>query len=172
MFDEYNNYENTHDKLDKMPLYQKGQEIVELVCAIADLITDGDDPLGYTKQLMLEDAHILCAKIAAAEGGDLYDIRMENTALIRKAAMSLKLHVHTLRSLGFEHVEYYQLVRHKVEEYRLLFVDWVAGFDSSNYIYDQWGLFNPPNVAPPDSEEGDKDVDRSLFDELFGDDDA
>ena len=54
MFQEHNDYDNPHDKLRQMPLYQKGREITELVRTIADLITDGDDPLGYTKQLMLE----------------------------------------------------------------------------------------------------------------------
>jgi hypothetical protein len=125
----FNDYENNHNKLDKIPLYQKGREIVELVGTIADLIADGDDPLGYTKQLILEDAYMLCAKIASAEGGDLYDIRMENAVLIRRAGNSLKLHIHSLRQFGFEHAEYYQLVREKVEEYRLLFINWVAGFD-------------------------------------------
>jgi hypothetical protein len=166
----YNDYDNPHDKLDQMPLYQKGQEIVDLVRTIADLIADGDDPLGYTKQLMLEDAYILCAKIAAAEGGDLYDIRMENAALIRRAAHSLKLHIHSLRMYGFEHAEYYMMVREKVEEYRLLFIDWVAGFDKTNYIADRWGLFNPPGVNPDDDDKDDG-FDPGRFSDFFNDED-
>jgi hypothetical protein len=163
MFTEHNDYDNPHDKLDQMPLYKKGQEIADLVRIISDLIADGDDPLGYTKQLMLEDAYILCAKIAAAEGGDLYDIRMENAALIRRAAHSLKLHIHSLHQFGFEHAEYYMLVRGKIEEYRLLFIDWVAGFDKSNYIADRWGLFNPPGGGPYDgSDESDGDFNPGL----------
>ncbi|MFZ4724945.1 MAG: hypothetical protein ACOYMD_05825 [Paludibacter sp.] len=31
MFTEYNDYENSHEKLEKMPLYRKGYEILELV---------------------------------------------------------------------------------------------------------------------------------------------
>jgi len=31
MFPEYNDYENPHDKLEKMPLYRKEYEILELV---------------------------------------------------------------------------------------------------------------------------------------------
>ena len=170
MFPEQNDYDNPQDKLDKMPLYQKGQEIVELVRTIANLIPDGDDPLGYTKQLMLEDAYMLCAKIAAAEGGDLYAIRMENAALIRRAAHSLKLHIHSLRMYGFEHAEYYMMVRDKVEEYRLLFIDWVAGFDKTNYIADRWGLFNPPGVSPDDDE--DDGFDPGRFGDFFDDEDG
>jgi len=162
-----NNYESTHDKLDRMPLYQKGQEITELVRTIAELIDDDEGQLAYTKQLMLEDAYLLCAKIAAAEGGDLYDIRMENAALIRRAGHSLKLHIHSLRMFGFEHAEYYLMVREKVEEYRLLFIDWVAGFDKTRYIADKWGLFNPPGVQPNDDDNDDFDPDRfgNFFDE-------
>jgi hypothetical protein len=128
MFTEHNDYEHPHDRLEKMPLFRKGKEIQDVVCMIASLIDDEDEELGWMKQFMLEDAYMLTAKIANAEGGDLYCIRMENAALIRKAGNSLKLHIHSLRQCGFEYADYYQMVRDKVEEYRLLFIDWVAGF--------------------------------------------
>jgi hypothetical protein len=166
----FNDYENPHDKLEKMPLYRKGYEILELVRTIAALIDDGDDPLGYTKQLMLEDVYMLTAKIANAEGGDLYDIRMENAAIIRKSAHSLKLHIHSLRQYGFEHAEYYLMVREKVEEYRLLFIEWVAGFDKTNYITDRWGLFNPPGVSPFDAED-EGGFNPDMFNDFFDEDD-
>jgi hypothetical protein len=38
------------------------------------------------------------------------------------------------------------MVRELIEEYRKLFVEWVAGFDTFNAIYDDWGLFNPPGT--------------------------
>jgi hypothetical protein len=44
-----------------------------------------------------------------------------------------------------------------IEEYRLLFIDWVAGFDKWNYYIDRWGLFNPPGVGP-----FDKDPDNDI----------
>jgi hypothetical protein len=173
MFTEHNDYDNPHDKLEKMPLYLKGKEIVDLVRIIADLIDDEDKRLGWIKQFMLEDAYMLTAKIANAEGGDLYSIRMENAALIRKAGNSLKLHIHSLRQYGFEHADYYQMVRDKVEEYRLLFIDWVAGFDQTNYITDNWGLFNPPGVSPDDEpdESGGDDFNPDWLNDFFGDDD-
>jgi len=172
MFTENNNYDNPHDKLKKMPLYIKGIEILDLVRTIGDLIDDENEQLGWIKQLMLEDAYMLTAKIANAEGGDLYDIRMENAAIIRKSANSLKLHVHSLHMFGFEHVDYYQLVRDKVEEFRLLFIDWVASFDKSNYITDRWGLFNPPGVSPFDEpDESDDDFNPDWMNDFFDDDD-
>ena len=34
MFHEHNDYDNPHNKLEKMPLYQKGREILDLVRSI------------------------------------------------------------------------------------------------------------------------------------------
>ena len=93
---------------------------------------------------MLCDAALLSVKVAGAEAAGLYDLKMENAAIIRKAARDLMVQNHSLDAFGFEYVEYYQMVRDLIEEYRLLFIDWVAGFDKWDYIIDRWGLFNPP----------------------------
>ena len=142
--------EDDNTRIQHLPLFKKGEEIVELVRQITDLISDEDDHLQFVKEFMLEDAYMLTAKIANAEGGDLYDIRMENAAIIRKSARDLMLQNHSLEMFGFEYVEYYSMVRDLIEEYRLLFIEWVAGFDKWNYIIDRWGLFNPPGVGPFD----------------------
>jgi hypothetical protein len=42
-----------------------------------------------------------------------------------------------------------------MEEFRLLFIDWVAGFDQQNYVIDRWGLFNPPGVSAHDHDPDD-----------------
>jgi hypothetical protein len=75
---------------------------------------------------------------------------MENAAIIRKAANNLKIQYHNLEMFDFEHVDYYQMVRELIEEYRILFIEWVNSFDKSNYVVDRWGLFNPPGVSPFD----------------------
>lgn len=174
MFDDEENFENTDDRLEKIPLYKKGLEILDLVRQIADLISDdGGNELSSVKHRLLEDAYMLTVKIAAAEEGDLYDIRMENAAIIRKSAMRLMIQNHSLKMFGFEYVEYFQMVRDLIEEYRLLFIDWVERFDKSNYIIDRWGLFNPPGVGPFDVDINDiiGDKNNSFFDEFFGEDD-
>jgi hypothetical protein len=145
MYEDDDSIENDYRK---MPLYLKGEEIRDLVIQITDLISEDEPHLSHIKQFMLEDAHIICVKIAGAEGGDLYDIRMECAAFIRRAANDLMVQNHTLEMFGFEHANYYKLVRDLLEEYRVLFVVWVAGFDKWNYIPDSWGLFNPPGVNP------------------------
>ncbi|MEQ8415449.1 MAG: hypothetical protein RIB71_13320 [Imperialibacter sp.] len=143
-------YEENDNDPRQLPIFKKGQEILETVRLIGNLIPEDDEMLQDIKGHMLSDAALLTVKVAGAEAGDLYDIRMEAAAIIRKAARDLMVQNHSLDMHGFKEVRYYQLVRDLIEEYRLLFIDWVAGFDTNNYIVDQWGLFNPPGIGPFD----------------------
>ena len=138
-----------------LPIYKKGKEIYKVVKEIADLIPDDNEILQDIRIQMLSDAAMLTVKVAGAEGGDLYDIRMQNAALIRKAANDLMVQNHSLKTFGFEYAEYFIIVRNLIEEYRLLFIDWVEGFDKWNYVIDRWGLFNPPGVGPHDKDPDD-----------------
>jgi len=155
----------------KLPIYIKGRELAELAFKLADVIDDDNEDLAVTKEFMRSDAMLIPSNIARAEGAGIYDVRMESAAIIRKAAMELRLHCHALREFGFKEPAYLDLIREEVEEFRELFIDWVADFDPWNYHIDRWGLFNPPGVdaRDPDPEGpgyGDDDGDGD-----FGDDD-
>ena len=151
------NSEDDDDNLkpERLPIYLKGKEIFDMVRKIADLIPEDNEYLMSVKGQMLSDAALLTVKIAGAEAAELYDIKMENAAIIRKAARDLMVLNHSLDAFGFEYVEYYQIVRDLIEEYRLLFIVWVGGFDKWDYIIDRWGLFNPPGVGPFDKDPDD-----------------
>lgn len=56
---------------------------------------------------------------------------------------------------GIANTDYIDLLRTTIDEFRLLFIDWVAGFDKWNYIKDTWGLFNPPGVNAHDKDPDD-----------------
>jgi hypothetical protein len=142
-------------KPERLPIYRKGQEIFEMVSKIAELIPENNEYLMDIKDWMLSDAVQLTVKVVGAEAAGLYDLKMENAAIIRKAARDLMIQQHSLESFGFEYVEYYQMVRDLIEEYRLLFIDWVAKFDKWDYVIDRWGLFNPPGVGPFDKDPDD-----------------
>ena len=160
MFDDEN---ETDPK--ELPIFKKGREIYEVVNQICELIPDDNEPLSHVKSIMLEDAMMLTVKVVGATAGQLYDIKMESASIIRKAARDLMIQNHSLEMFDFEYVEYFQLVRNLLEEYRLLFIDWVSGFDQWNYIIDRWGLFNPPGVGPFDHDPDD-DVPFNGFDDL------
>jgi hypothetical protein len=149
---------------EKLPIYLKGQEIFDMIMKITDLMPENNEHLNEIKSWMLSDAAQLTVKVAGAEAGGLYDLKMENAAIIRKAARDLMVQQHSLDMFGFEYVEYYQIVRDLIEEYRLLFIDWVAGFDKWDYIIDRWGLFNPPGIGPFDKDPDD-DIPFNGFDE-------
>lgn len=136
-------------------LYGKGMEIVEVVEKICALIPEDNEHLAETRNWMRADAHQMVAKISGAEAGELYDLKMEAAAVIRKSARDLMVQKHSLAMFGFEEVEYFQIVRDLIEEYRVLFIEWVATFDRWNYVIDRWGLFNPPGVGPHDKDPDD-----------------
>lgn len=148
--------DDQHTNPEQMPIFKKGLEIYELTVKITDLIPEDEDQMLCTyKGFMLEDAAMLTVKVAGAEGADLYDIRMENAAIIRKAARDLMTHCTGLEMFGFKETQYLDLIREAIEEYRLLFIDWVNTFDPWNYIIDRWGLFNPPGISADDYDPDD-----------------
>jgi hypothetical protein len=149
-------------KTENLPIYKKGQEIMDVVIQITNLIDDEDEHLSAIKGMMISDAAQLTVKVAGAEAAQLYDLKMEAAAIIRKAANDLMVQNHSLELFGFKYVDYFDMVRTLIEEYRLLFIVWVAGFDKWDYVIDRWGLFNPPGVGPFDKDP-DEDIPNSGF---------
>ena len=138
------------DKSEQLPIYQKAELIFQLVHSLIASLPDEDEYIQDTKHLMLEDAMVIPAKIVGAEAGDLYSIRMQNAALIREHIMHLYVQVGSLRfQEDYKDLEYVNLIRKEIEAFRLLFIEWVNGFDTTNYIWDDWGLFNPIGAVPP-----------------------
>lgn len=160
------------DKSRELPIYKKSEQIYSLVESLLASIPEDDDYLQATKHMMRDDTMIISAKIAGAEGGNLYSIRMQNAAIIRDHAMHLYVQVGSLRfHKSFKEVEYVKLIRKEIDEFRLLFIEWVASFDTNNHYWDEWGLFNPPGAIPPSEDETYNDDDFDINDFLNDDDD-
>ncbi len=140
---------------ENLSIFKKGKEIFEVVNQLCELIPEDNDSLQQISAFMISDAALLSVKVAGAEAASLYDLKMEAAAIIRKAAKDLMVQNHALEMLGFKEVEYFDIVRDLLEDYRLLFIDWVAGFDQWDYVIDRWGLFNPPGVGPFDKDPDD-----------------
>jgi hypothetical protein len=162
-----------HDELEQFPLYQKAEQIFKITQGLVEVVPADNDFLQETTvRFMMENAMIIPAKIAGAQAVGLYDLKMENATIIRKAARELYVQAGSLRhEEGILNKDYIDLLRDEIEEFRLLFIDWVANFDEWNYIKDDWGLFNPPGVSAHDKDP-DKDIPFNLDDFLdFEDDD-
>ena len=125
---------------------------MDVVHRVCELIPEDNVMLQEVKSMMMFDAAQLTIKVAGAEAGELYDLKMEAAAIIRKSARDLMVQKHALKMYGFEEVVYFDTVRELLEEYRLLFIEWVNGFDQWDYVIDRWGLFNPSGVGPFDKD--------------------
>lgn len=167
------------EQWEKLPVFQKAREIMDLVGSIIDSVERTDitfeDPIEaemmqHNLKYLGMNASIIPAKIAGASSEDmLYDIRMENATIIRKAAMELITDARGLEMHGYPDTEYLDILRNEVEEFRVLFAEWVKTFDCWNYIIDRWGLFNPPGVNYDDTDPDD-DIPFN-FDDFDGFDD-
>lgn len=138
------------------PIFKKSQEILEIVKTITDIFPEDNELLSVMKDQLLSDAILIQVKLAGALNTKLYDLKMESATLIRKSARDLMVSYHSLKGFGFEEHEYYKIVREKIEEFRLLFIDWVAGFNPKHFVTDKWGLFNPPGIGPDYEQRSDE----------------
>ena len=153
------------DKLERMPLYQKAMEILEIVDRIVRLVPEENEFTATVASNMDSDALQLAPKIAGAEAVDLYDIKMENAAIIRKCARDIYVGCNGFLIEDFKDLEYLEMLRDEIEEFRVLFAEWVKTFDQWNYIIDRWGLFNPPGVNYDDVDPDDDIPFDNPFDE-------
>lgn len=153
------------EKWEKLPVFKKAMEMQKLVDHIIETVEKTDinfeesiqaEMIKSNLNYLRENAMIIPAKIAGAADEDmLYDIRMENAAIIRKSARELITDARGIQMHGFKDVEYLDLLRSEVDEFRILFAEWVKTFDCWNYIIDRWGLFNPPGVNYDDVDPDD-----------------
>ncbi|MGM5469857.1 hypothetical protein ACS386_06235 [Flavobacteriaceae bacterium LMO-SS05] len=148
-----------------LPIFKKAVEIQNLVDYLVETVekSDIDFKTEYASEMiknhisyMIENSLVIPAKIAGASGDDMpYDIKMENAAIIRKAARELITDARGIQINGFKDIEYLELLRTEVEAFRILFAEWVKTFDIWNYSIDRWGLFNPPGVNYDDHDPDD-----------------
>lgn len=127
------------DQIYSHPLMQKSKEIVSLTHALVGSLDEARKEL--YGGIMMEDAMILGAKFAGANGISDYVLRMENATIMKVHAKSLNTMTYQLAMEETHAEEHLQLLREAIEEFRILFVDWVKGFDPNDRYDDGWGLF-------------------------------
>ena len=151
------------DEIENLPVYKKAIEILNLCLNFNDLVFDeysnSDDikieMLLDTVKHIRENAMLIPAKIAGAAGTKLYDIKMENAAIIRKCAREIATNTYGMELFSYPEKDYLKVIRDEIDEFRVLFAEWVKTFNPWNYIIDRWGLFNPPGVEYDDHDPDD-----------------
>ncbi len=133
-------------------LYNQWLQVYMLVEGLCDSLTIRDDPnedeslkltdsyLETLKEMMLNDATIIPAKISGAEAGDLYVLRMENAAIIRKSANDVYIQCSSFRMMNVATDAELDAVRTEIDVFRDFFKEWVANFEKDEFE-DEWGLF-------------------------------
>ncbi|MEO1031735.1 MAG: hypothetical protein AAFX55_10050 [Bacteroidota bacterium] len=150
---------------EELPLFKKAMDIEKLVDHIVKVVEQTDiefeediqgEMIKHHLEYLRKNAMVIPAKIAGVASEDtIYDLRMENAAIIRKVARELITDARGLQMHGYKDEEYLDLLRDEVEAFRILFAEWVKTFDQWNYIIDRWGLFNPPGVNYDDHDPDD-----------------
>lgn len=150
MWDDFDNHEDweeesefdpkeRRDQIYSHPLMQKSKEIVSLTHALVGSLDEARKEL--YGGIMMEDAMILGAKFAGVSGISDYVLRMENATIMKVHAKSLNSMTYQLAMEETHAEEHLQLLREAIQEFRILFVDWVKGFDPNDRYDDGWGLF-------------------------------
>jgi len=151
---------------ESLPIYQKSQEIFDLVDVISEALKEGEDNMKeHLMVQMCSNAALIQAKIAGAEGGGLYTLRMQNAVLIKLAVQDMFNAVSFAQMVDINEEDYVQLMRDKIEEFRIEFVKWIRGFDKSYDIPDNWAIRF--DSSTPEQEK----MEELMFDEdrFFGD---
>jgi len=161
------------DKYRKLPVFKKAEEILELAEVIVEAIKDSKEKEHFATEI-LSNAVKIGAKIAGAEGGSLYSLRMQNAVIIKLAVQDMLNAVICTAMFDLNEEDYVDLMRDKVEEFRLEFVEWIRGFDKAHDIPDNWAIrydaSTPEQEALEDLMFDDETFDEKFFED-FNDDD-
>ena len=122
------------------PIYQKAEEIIHLTRALVETM-DQEHTFAEIGNQMVEDAYILGAKIAGATGLDIYSDKMEKAVLIKVSACSLQASTTFCSEEGLADPEHLRVLSDEIENFRVLFVDWINTFHECEDYDDGWGLF-------------------------------
>ena len=122
-----------------LEVFKCGEEIVDLTRALIASFDEEKDQFEMG-QMMLENAYTITAKIANAEGGDLYGHRIDNATLIKLAAKELLAQCSLSRKLRLTDPAYLQLLIDELSHFRMHFLEWVASFNKENDVVDDWSF--------------------------------
>jgi hypothetical protein len=129
------------DSHNDLPVFKKAMQIGELTKVITDTIAPEKDVFQLRDQMLL-NGYILGAKIAGAEGAGLYSLRMENAMLIKIHARELLAETSLCKEEKLCDKDYLDMLRKEIEEFRVLFIEWVRSFDKSDDIKDEWDILD------------------------------
>lgn len=132
-------FKREHDKIYNHPLMKKAKDILALTRALVGSLDEARRELYGS--IMLQDAMLISSKFAAAESSADYISKMEKAVFIKVHAKNLSGMTYQLAMEETHAEEHLELLRAAIEEYRILFLDWIKHLDPNEQIDDGWGIF-------------------------------
>lgn len=121
----------------ELQVYQKAQDIQEITEVLANSF---DIDMKNTSDQLLSLSKLLPEKIAAAESGNFYTLRIESAFSVRYAAKELQSLLQLCKALELSHPDYIDFLYKELENFRRLFLNWVASFDKRCDYNDEWSF--------------------------------
>ncbi len=129
-------------RVNGLPIVKKAEGLMRTILAFNASVEDNEEAIELKRNL-LSDISAINAKVRGAEAGEMYFLKMEKAVLVKIHAVSIREAMHAFDMFGFGNPEYLELIRTEIEEFRMIFIDWVASFDrTKGFGEDEWGLFN------------------------------
>ena len=128
-------------KIHNHPLFKKAEEVYKIVSALIENFPEEEKEMHAG--ILMESAMILAPKLAGAIGSDSWLISMQNAAIIRYHAQNLHTATSSMDMENESDQRYVQLLRTEMEEFRMLFKEWVKSLNAleDEDYSDEWGLF-------------------------------
>ena len=126
-------------------LYDQWRDVFQLVYAFADTLPENSvkedgQMVPDARAMIFENAFIVAPKIRSASGDTLYEIKMENAALIRFNCNQMMEQIGFAVLMGTGDPEHKAVIEEAMVEFRKRFRSWV-GFFEKDEVEDEWGLF-------------------------------
>lgn len=147
----FRDIDDEEDSEDKGPgfemckkLYNQWREVMSGINGLFSYAAETADVpeafLQSQKESILGDAYQVAVKVRSSAGLDLYVLKMENAAIIRKNAMFIHTQIGGMATMGLIEDDHARAVRSDIDKFRMLFIEWVNTFEKDEFE-DEWGFF-------------------------------
>lgn len=121
-------------------LYNQWREVFGFVSAFAEALPEEEDETLSARSMIYQNAFVIAPKILSACGDTMYQIKMENAALIRFNCRQMWEQIAFAVLMGNADSEHKKVIEEALNRFKELFRSWVATFKRDDYE-DEWGLF-------------------------------
>jgi hypothetical protein len=126
-------------RVQSMAIVQKAGLVSDLIISFCEHLGDSEVEYQY-KKILLNAGFEICNKLVVAETSIYFNDKLENALLVKMAIKKVLHQLSGMQVLGISDFEYSRLIENEIEEFRLLFNNWVRTFDKGTNLSDGWEL--------------------------------